>query len=75
MTYDEFNLFMTFLWNRVDRKKFAELLEEAIGRKPDNGYIDEKWEQFQRCPGHFVQGYKQFFKAAMSSMKAINYKG
>ena len=75
MTYDEFNLFITFLWNQISYKEFKELLEIAIGRDLDEGYIEEKWKNFQHCPPQFVQGFEDFFEAAMAAMEAIDYKG
>jgi len=75
MTYEEANLFLSFLWNKVDRKLFSEILEEAIGHELEEGYVDEKWGHFQRCPAHFVQGFPEFFEAAASSMEELDYKG
>jgi 3-methyladenine DNA glycosylase Tag len=75
MTYEEANLFLSFLWNKVDRKLFGEILEKAIGHGLEERYIDEKWEHFQRCPAHFVQGFREFFEATITAMEAIDYKG
>jgi hypothetical protein len=75
MTYEEFNLFHKFLYNKVGYKEFKELMEIAIGRELDEGYIQEKWEFFQQCPTRYISGFKELFEAAMAAMEAIDYKG
>jgi len=73
--FKEFNLILTFLWNRVGRKEFKELLEIAIGHELPEGYVDEKWGQFRKCPAQFLHNFENFFKAVCAAIEAMDYKG
>ncbi len=73
--FNDFNLILTYLWNRVDRKHFGELLEEAIGQELNEGYVEEKWKQYQNCPAQFLHNFREFFEAVCVAIEIKNYKG
>jgi hypothetical protein len=75
MKYQEYNLFLKFLWNAVDYKIFEEDLSSAIGRPLDENYVEEKWNHFKRCPAQFLQGFPELFEQLTKKMKDLNYQG
>ena len=75
MNFKDFNLILAYLWNQVDRKHFEELLTEALGHELNEGYVEEKWKQYQKCPAQFLHNFKDFFEAVCAAIKIKNYKG
>jgi len=75
MIYNEWNIFMKYLWNAVDKHVFQELLEKAIGHELHPNYVDEKWNTFQTCPARFVIGFKEFFEVVIDRIQQEDYQG
>jgi len=73
--FKDFNLILTYLWNRVGKKEFQKLLEIANGCKLHEQYIDEKWKIYQRCPVQFLHNFQKFFDAVCDEIANEEYKG
>ena len=77
LNYKNTNLFHKYLWNKVDLELFKTHLHNSL----DNiylydGYINEKWDQFQKSPIQFAVSFEPaFFNACFAHMHEIDYKG
>jgi len=76
LTYKTLNIFHKYLWNEVDIERFKIHLQTALSGEVDDGYANQKWEQFQKCPIQFAATFNTaFFNAALAHMHEIDYKG
>jgi len=75
MTYEELNLVYKFLYNEIGYYKFEQIMKSFMPHT-STGYIDEKWELFQRNLAGFLATYdKRFFNEVMKQIKETNYSG
>ena len=77
LTYKNANLFHKYLWNEVDLQRFTIHLQTALSQASlFDGYINEKWNQFQQCPIKFAVSFEPaFFNACLAHMYEIGYEG
>ena len=60
----------------MDYNRFMIHLQTALSGEVDDGYANQKWEQFQKCPIQFTATFNTtFFNAALAHMHEIDYKG
>ena len=74
MTFDELNVLVKFISNRVDYYKFRDMI---LKRYDDEGYIEPLWISFRDNPTMFIVGRHEteLFDLIQAEIKEIGYKG
>lgn len=71
----DFEIIYKFLFNRVDYDKFKEFMERGLNRKLDDGYLNEKWNEFIRNVAGFAVSYKSFLIEVIDEIEKTGYEG
>jgi len=75
MNAQDFTIVYKFLYNRIDKLKFHELMERGYGREFDVNYLTGKWDDFMSNIASFAVRHPEFLQEAINEIEKTGYKG
>ena len=75
MNAQDFTIIYKFLYNRVDKLKFKELMKKGYNRQFDDAYLTGKWDDFISNVASFAVRHPEFLQEAINEIEKTGYKG
>ena len=74
MNYEQANIFYKYLYNKINYKKFKELMLEC-DEHFTGSYIENKWDDYRVNAFAFTFTWKKFFNAVVDDIALTKYRG